>query len=172
MHQVTWSSLLQVMASCLTAPDHYLNQCQFTARMVRQVNPSGQFLHTIEYYTIEYYNHVWYTIGCRYNAVHYNMILHHCRDWGGKWIRVWIYMWECWEKFDHVLTAPHCIQFQTNKYSGNHSDELHRNDHMTSTIARCHLVSAKPHLQHVAEDNECKLKNNLRHITATFLSPS
>ena len=39
----TWSTLVQVMACCLTAPSHYLNQCWFIISEVQCHSPLGSF---------------------------------------------------------------------------------------------------------------------------------
>ena len=38
------STLAQVMACCLTAPSHYLNQCLLIANKVLQLSPEGNFM--------------------------------------------------------------------------------------------------------------------------------
>ena len=42
-HHRTWSTLVQVMACCLIAPNHYLNQCWLLNSEVSWQSPEGNF---------------------------------------------------------------------------------------------------------------------------------
>ena len=43
MHLRSWSTLAQVMAKCLTAPSHYLNQCLLIISQVQWHSSEGNF---------------------------------------------------------------------------------------------------------------------------------
>ena len=50
------STLAQVMACCLTAPSHYLNQCWLVISKVQWESPQGNF--TREFSVINHYNYL------------------------------------------------------------------------------------------------------------------
>ena len=55
-HQISLSTLVQVMACCLTAPSHYLNQCWLILSKVQRHSSVGNF--TIDTSAISHWNYL------------------------------------------------------------------------------------------------------------------